>query len=134
MKKTLLLIAFIATGLIANAQGTTTAAKQDAKPVAKQQGPDASARAASNTDKMTTVLALTADQKPKVQAINLEKAKAMDANNQKNGKDAKALEAEKQKVIAKWETDLKAVLTADQFTKLKKVEADNAAKRTQQGK
>ena len=125
MKKILLLIAFVATGLLANAQGGAT--KQEAAP--SQQGQNATARATKTTDRMTTALTLTDDQKPKVQAINLEKAKAMDANNQKNAKDAKALDAEKQKIITKWETDLKAVLTDDQMTKLKQMEADQAAKK-----
>ena len=124
MKKILLLIAFVATGLFANAQG---AMQQQAAP-AKQTSQDATARATKITDKMTTALTLTADQKPKVMNINLEKAKAMDANEKKNGKDAKAFQAEKEKIHTKWEADLKGVLTAEQMTKFQKMEADQKAK------
>jgi protein CpxP len=124
MKKIIVAVAFVATSLLANAQGG--AVKQTA--AQQQQMPDASTRANNATERMTKALELTEAQKPKVLNINLEKAKAMDANRQKNSTDAKALETEKQIVITKWETNLKGVLTADQMTKFKKMESDQAAK------
>ena len=111
-------MAFVATGLFANAQGGA----------AKQGLPDAATRAAKNTERMTTALTLTDEQKPKVLKINTEKATAMDANQAKNGKDQKALDAERDKITAKWETDLKVVLTAEQMAKLKKMQAEQKAK------
>jgi hypothetical protein len=123
MKKILLLIAFVATGLFANAQDAAS------KPAAKKAtSADATARATKNTEKMTTVLKLTEVQRPQVLKINLEKATAMDANKAKNSKDQKASETEKQRIITKWETDLKGVLTPDQIVTMKKVQADQAAK------
>ena len=123
MKKILLLVAFVATGLLANAQGG--AMKQEAAPGGR---PDANTRATNITERMTQALTLTDAEKPKVMAINLEKAKAMDANQVKNGKDQKAFEAEKTKVTLKWDTDLKGVLTAEQYTKFEKMQADQASK------
>ena len=128
MKKIIVLIAFLATGLIINAQDAKPTSKTSAKPTEKQKDPDATARATKNTEKMTTVLKLTEVQRPQVLKINLEKATAMDAYKAKNSKDQKASETEKQRIITKWETDLKGVLTPNQIVTMKKVQADQAAK------
>ncbi|MDQ3048591.1 MAG: hypothetical protein M3R27_13665 [Bacteroidota bacterium] len=108
MKKILFICAFLITGLLSNAQTTATAAVNEK--------PDASLKAKRMTEKMAQKLVLTAEQKPKVLAINLTRAEAMEVVIKANN--LATQEAEKKKVIAKWNKDLALVLTKEQNTKL----------------
>jgi protein CpxP len=118
MKKIILLFAIITTGLFVNAQS-------DAKAPTAQ---DPASKAKNMTAKMTQMLTLTADQQTKVMNINLEKATAMETNRTKSGNDKAAFAQEKKRINDKWNTDLAAVLTADQMTKFKQMETEQKAK------
>jgi Spy/CpxP family protein refolding chaperone len=109
MKKLLLLLAFISTTIVSNAQQ---------KP-ARMTG-DANTRAAKLTETMTRELTLTPEQQKKVAAINLTRTTAMDANREKSSSNPQVFGAEKMRIVEKWNNDLKAVLTPEQQLKLKK--------------
>jgi hypothetical protein len=124
MKKTLLIATMIAGSVFANAQtaNTTVTPNQTAQSTQTTVA-DAATRAKSMTQKMTKALTLTTDQATKVSAINLDRAKSMDLVKQKT-------EGYTQEgVLAKWNTAITAILTADQLTKFKKMLADQAAKK-----
>lgn len=117
MKKLILLLAFVTAGLFANAQVAGSAPKLDAN-----------ARATKLTETIDKVTTLTAAEKPKVLAINLERTKAADANRTKNDKDQGAFSTEKTRIAQKWMSDLQAALTPDQFAKLKAYQAEQKKK------
>jgi hypothetical protein len=71
-------------------------------------------RAKVQTERMEKLLTLTADQKTKVQAIDLELSKEMTAKMQDNQGDRRAI---MQEIDKKRDEKYKAVLTADQFKK-----------------
>ncbi|MCX6295253.1 MAG: hypothetical protein NTX97_04145 [Bacteroidetes bacterium] len=95
----------------------------------KSQKADASARATTLTEKMATYVTFIADQKAKVQIINLERLKLMDLNQEKAGDNPNIFEQEKQRILNKWEKDLSAVLTPEQMTILKKKQVQEKAKK-----
>lgn len=66
------------------------------------------------TEKMTKKLSLSEEQKVKVFQINLDRANGHE-NAYKQGRIKEVI----QKAVAKWKTDLKQVLTAEQAQKLK---------------
>ena len=111
MKKLILLIVLVSTGFFVNAQNTA------AKPKEK---PDANTRATRLTETMNTQLGLTANQKTKAFAINLERAKGMDANHAKNAENKDELAKGKNVILTKWDKDIRAILTADQLPKWNK--------------
>jgi protein CpxP len=100
----------------------------NAQEKSKSQKADAVGRATTLTEKMSTALALTADQKSKVQNINLERMKLMDLNQEKSGNNPNIFEQEKQRIISRWESDLSSVLSPEQMTSLKKQQAQEKAK------
>ena len=74
-------------------------------------------RAKAQTDRMEKLLSLTADQKTKVHAIELEIGNEMTAQRQKNQGDREAMRTAMQEVNKKRDTKYKEVLTADQYKK-----------------
>lgn len=114
MKKLVLLFAFITAGLFANAQSS---------PVAKNDNP--AGRAERLTTGIEKAVTLTADQKVKVQAINLERTTAMDKNRATNASNKEAFSLEKRSIMTKWNAELQKVLTAEQVTKLKAAQAED---------
>jgi len=74
-------------------------------------------RAKRETDRLTELLKLTADQKAKIQAVELDLAKQMDAKRQKAQGDREAIRAVVQEIQKLREEKYKPVLTADQFKK-----------------
>ena len=75
-------------------------------------------RAKAQTERMEKLLTLTAEQKTKIQAIDLEIAEEMSARMQNNqGGDRSAMRAVMQEIDKKRDDKYKAVLTADQFKK-----------------
>ena len=122
MKKIILIVTILTGSLFSNAQVATTGAK----PL-----PDAATRAKSMTERMNSVVTLTEDQKTKVMAINLEKAKSIDLNHQKSGDNTEMFEKERQLIITKWNTDLKAAFTQEQMTKWRQYVADQQKNKTQ---
>ena len=86
-------------------------------------------RAKHRTEVMTKELGLNAEQIAKVNTINLNFARA--ASEVKEIKDEATRKGRSDALKAKRETDLQAVLTADQFTKMKELrEKKKDGKRT----
>jgi len=81
----------------------------------QRQTPEESAKA--YTERMEKLLTLTADQKNKIQAINLDLAKQMNAQFQNNQGDREAMRSAMQAIEKKRDEQYKPVLTADQFKK-----------------
>jgi hypothetical protein len=114
MKKLIVLFSAVLAFSAGNAQEavitTTTTAQPDV----------ASARAVDMTNKMAAVITdMTADQKTKVQAINLETIKLDLLNNQKAKDDPNQMAAERKRIQAKWEQDMNGVLKPEQMAKWK---------------
>jgi hypothetical protein len=101
----------------------------NAQEKSKSQKADAAGKATNLTEKMSTILTLTAEQKNKVQSINLERMKLMDLNQEKAGNNKNIFEQEKQNIINRWESDLSGVLSPEQMTSLKKHQAEEKAKK-----
>ena len=74
-------------------------------------------RAKVQTERMEKLLTLTADQKTKIQAIDLELSKEMTTRMQNNQGDRDAMRTARQEIDKKRDEKYKAVLTADQFKK-----------------
>jgi len=122
MKKLFLLsIMFLAT--------VTFATAQQGQGQRQQMTPEE--RAKAQTERLETLLKLTAAQKTKVQAIELEYAKETSALRQNNqGGDREAMREALQKLSTKRDTKYKEVLTADQF---KKYQEDNEQRQRERG-
>lgn len=93
----------------------------------KTQLPDASERANIMTTKMVKALALNDADKAKVQAVNLESVKLMHLNQQTNADKPNEQEVERQRIQAKWDKDMTAVIGAEKMTTWKKHQADEKA-------
>lgn len=117
MKKIILLFAAVLSFTVANAQEY------------KVQKADAATRATTMTEKMSNVLALSADKKAKVQEINLQTIKLMDLNQEKTGDKPNEFEVEKQRISKKWDTEMTEVIGAEQLQKWKKHQADEKARK-----
>jgi len=74
-------------------------------------------RAKTQTDRLEKLLSLTAAQKTKVHAIELEIGKEMTAQRQKTQGDREAMREAMQEVNKKRDAKYKEVLTAEQFKK-----------------
>ena len=74
-------------------------------------------RAKVTTDRMVELLKLTADQKTKVQAIELELSKEMTSRMQNNQGDREGMRTAMQDIDKKRDEKYKAVLNASQFKK-----------------
>ncbi|MEO6904516.1 MAG: hypothetical protein ABI315_15400 [Bacteroidia bacterium] len=119
MKKKLI-VAVMALGALTVSAQTDNAAnnsQNNKKSIDKSQRPDANTRATKMTDQMTKKLLLTEDQKPKVLAINLDKAKKVDALRASTDKNKKELMTNRKAIEQERDTELKNVLTLDQYEK-----------------
>ena len=74
-------------------------------------------RAKARTERMEKMLALTADQKTKIQAIDLELSKEMTDRMQNNRGNREAMRTAMQEIDKKYDEKYKVVLTAAQFKK-----------------
>ena len=74
-------------------------------------------RAKNQTERLDKLVTLTADQKIKVQAIDLELAKQMDTQMQKNQGDRDAMRTAIQEIDKTRDAKYTEVLTAEQFKK-----------------
>ena len=119
MKKFFMVSVIALSALTVNAQSdNATAGKQhDKKSVDKGNRPDATTRATKITEHMAKKLILTAEQKPKVFNINLDKAKKIEALHTKSGADKKGLGKERKAIEQERDTELKGVLTLEQYEK-----------------
>ncbi|MFL5762358.1 MAG: hypothetical protein ACJ77K_00365 [Bacteroidia bacterium] len=117
MKKIILLFSAVLAFAVGHSQEMTT--------TTGVQQPDAVVRATNMTDKMAAAITdMTADQKTKVQAINLECIKLNDLNNQKAANDQNQMAAERRRIQAKWEQDMNGVLKPAQMQKWKDTKAN----------
>jgi len=96
-------IFLIATVVLASAQGFQNQTPEE--------------RAKAQVERMEKLLSLTADQKTKIQAIELELSKEMNEQLQKNQGNREAMRTIWQEIQKKREEKYKNVLTADQFKK-----------------
>ena len=115
MKKLFVLsIMFLATITLATAQpGQGQGQRQGGQ--RQQMTPEE--RAKAQTDRLEKLLSLTADQKTKVHAIELEIGKEMTAQRQKTQGDRDAMRTALQEISKKRDAKYKEVLTADQYKK-----------------
>ena len=74
-------------------------------------------RAKSQTERLEKLVTLTADQKTKIQAINLELAKQMDTQMQNNQGNRDAIRTAMQEIDKSRDAKYKGVLTDEQFKK-----------------
>ncbi len=118
MKKIILLFAAVLSFTVANAQEKN-----------KSQKVDAVGRATEMTEKMAKAITFTAEQKTKVQQVNLETIKLMDLNQEKTGDRPNEFEVEKQRIKKKWDTEISAVIGEEGLQKWKKHQADEKAKK-----
>ena len=81
----------------------------------QRQTPEESAK--TYTERMEKLLTLSADQKTKIQAINLDLAKQMNAQWQNNQGNREAMRSSIQAIEKKRDEQYKTVLKADQFKK-----------------
>ena len=93
----------------------TFAAAQQRQGQGQRQTPEESAKA--YTERMETLLKLNADQKTKIDAINLDLAKQMSVQRQNNQGNREAMTKAMQDIEKKRDEKYKPVLTADQFKK-----------------
>ncbi|KQM66033.1 hypothetical protein ASE74_09080 [Pedobacter sp. Leaf216] len=113
MKKAILTIAIAVMGLTAAfAQDTTKRARRAMPKMTAEQ------RAEKVTAKLEKELSLTADQKTKIYAIQLENAKKMETWRTADQGDIKGKMKERKAAMDEQKTKIDAVLTADQKTKL----------------
>ncbi|HSZ24437.1 MAG TPA: hypothetical protein VK766_01900 [Cytophagaceae bacterium] len=66
--------------------------------------------------KLTNELSLTGEQIPKVKAITIDRINKVTAAHKKNGPDKQRLQAANKLIFDEWETQLKGILTADQYS------------------
>lgn len=114
MKRAILTIAIAVMGL------TAAFAQQDTTKRARRQMPKMTAeqRAEKVTAKMEKELSLTADQKSKIYAIQLENAKTMDTWRNADKGDMKGKMKDRKAAMDAQKAKIDAVLTADQKTKM----------------
>jgi Spy/CpxP family protein refolding chaperone len=93
----------------------TFAAAQQGQGQRQRQTPEESAK--TQTERYEKLLNLTADQKTKIQAINLELAKEMSTKMQNNQGNRENMRTIFQEIDKKRDEKFKPVLTADQFKK-----------------
>jgi len=119
MKKAILTIAIAVMGL-------TAAFAQDSTKRVRKQMPKMTAeqRAERATARLEKELSLTADQKTKIYAIELENAKKVDAFRSTDQADRKDKMKEGRATMQAQKAKIDAVLTAEQKTKLEAVRAE----------
>ncbi len=108
---------FVMTVMFVAAIGLTTAQQR--------QMPSAEERAKNQTEWLDKLVTLTADQKTKIEAINLDLAKEMDTQMKSNRGDRDAMRAKMQEMDKTRDEKYKEVLTDEQFKKY----SDEKAKR-----
>lgn len=127
MKKTLILLAALAftTAGTSFAQTTSTAATTVRK---ARQGKDhktPAQKADHKAAKMAKDLGLTADQETRVEQLMLARQQESAAFKAKYGTDKKAGRADMKAAHDRYETQLKSILTTDQYAKLGQLKAEH---------
>lgn len=114
MKKTILILALAVMGTgVASANSNIATFIQQGQ--GQQRTPEE--RATAMTSRMNEVLTLTAEQMPKIQALNLKRMNEQMALREKAAGDRDAMMAQMRSLNEKYTAEYKAILTAEQFTK-----------------
>lgn len=115
MKRLILILGVLFTFVAANAQQAATRPAQE--------------RAHAQALRLKKLVSLSDEQMVKVEAIFLARAEAVDAINADAAKSPEQKKADIQKVREEKETELKAVLTADQYTQYQQQKASRKARK-----
>ena len=135
MKKTLILLAALAftTAGTSFAQTTPAAGTTLRKAHKAKQQKTPAQKADHQASKMAKELGLTADQEARVEQLMLARRQETAAFKAKYGTDKKAGRPEKKAAHERYETQLKAILTADQYTKLAQLKQEHRGQGKGQG-
>ncbi len=119
MKKVILIAACLLSLTTVNAQEAVTGERKTANKEAKNGTPEQ--RAQKHVDGIASEVTLTEDQKPKIYELALAKVKKSDEirAKYKTAENKEAKNAELKTVKKEFQTNVKAVLTPEQFEKLK---------------
>jgi protein CpxP len=123
MKK-ICLFALFSVSALTMATGTIRAQSADSTQGNTREPKSAEERAQALTKRMEKELVLSADQTSKVGTINLEKSQKIDAIRGKYTNDRRQGFQEVRTIRQEWDNELKAVLSADQFTKYQQIQAE----------
>ncbi|MCX6312949.1 MAG: hypothetical protein NT084_15115 [Bacteroidetes bacterium] len=112
-------ILFIAMLIVGSASFSfaQVAPKTDEKQRPAKQEKSPEERATDGTNRMTKELGLTADQAAKIHAFALTRAQKMDDLKAKASTDNTANQAARKKIMDEFDTNVKTVLTPEQYTK-----------------
>ncbi len=99
----------------------------------QRQRPSADDMAKRQTEQMVSNLSLNDDQKSKVEAINLKYAQQQQAAFQSSNDDRQARMDEMKKMQEAKDTELKGILTSDQYTKYQQNQQERKAKAGNRG-
>ncbi len=127
MKK-ICVFALLSVSALTMVTGTIRAQSADSIRVNPREPKSAEERAQSLTKRMEKYLALSADQTSKVEAINLEKSQKIDHLRGKYTNDRRQGFQEMKTIRQGWDQELKAVLSADQFTKYQQMKEERKQK------
>jgi periplasmic protein CpxP/Spy len=132
MKKTFLIIAIALLSVPVLAQNSKGKGKdQEKTQKAKNLTPEE--KATKITNRLKTELALTDEQTPKVNQATLSRINQVAAAKTKAGDDKKIFGQERKKIFQSWETEMKGILTADQY-KTYLVKKEEKKKKIQENK
>jgi len=124
--KVLLIAATIASANVALAQENAATKQAPTDQAVKKTYMTPEEHATKQTEKLTSICALSADQQTEVKTIYLESDYAMQASNKAAGKDNAKAEADYKKLIEERKQKLEAVLTPDQRKKFEEaIKANN---------
>ncbi|OGX81428.1 hypothetical protein BEN47_05630 [Hymenobacter lapidarius] len=126
MKKTLMLLAALAftTAGTSFAQTTTPAAARQSKARTTKAAKTPAQKADRHAAKMAKELGLTADQEARVEQLLVARQQESAAFKAKYGTDKKAGRNEKRAAHDRYESQLKSILTTDQYAKLGQLKAE----------
>lgn len=127
MKKQIFVWAFAALTITGTASTTVQAQQTEQATDKPGKNKTLEEKAQAMTERMSTRLGLSADQKAKVQALNLEKARKMSAFKEKRANDRKQAHEEAKAYRQDWDKELKTILTTDQYAELQKQKAEMKA-------
>ena len=85
-------------------------------------------RAEKQTQHMTKNLGLTPDQATRIKELNLHRAQQMQAIKAKYAEQKKGRGTEMKDIMTNWESQLKSVLSAEQYTKFQAMQEERKAK------
>ena len=131
MKKTLFLLAALALATAGPSfaqtavKTTGTDANQTARHYEKKGPKDPAKTASHKADKMAKELGLNADQKSKVEKLMLARQQESTTLKTKYAADKNAGRTEMKAAHDRYETQLKAILTPEQFAKMDKMKAEH---------